>query len=324
MFDNYNRNVNYLRVSVTDRCNFRCSYCMPPSGTSFIDMKEILTYEEILRIIRVVSKYGVKKIRLTGGEPLVRLGLVELVREISQIGAIEDLSMTTNGSLLSASAQSLKAAGLNRVNISLDTLDSHKFALLTHCGKIEDTIRSIFTALEVGLTPVKINVVLTELFSSKDLSWLMNLIFKYPISIRFIEKMPIGCDYIKSGMDVVQVMTQLEGLGFKLQPVTEQKIGNGPAKYYNVDGAKGLLGFITPISDHFCGKCNRMRLTADGRFKPCLLSNKEIDIKGPLRKGISDDGIAELFFQAVSAKPEGHSLESEKYDSYRRMSQIGG
>ena len=325
MLDEYRRNINYLRISVTDRCNFRCVYCMPPQGKKWLRHVDILTYEEILHLITVFNREGIDRIRLTGGEPLMRKGLVEFVAAIKNLGVIKDLSMTTNASLLPPVAQALKEAGLNRINISLDTINPVNFAKLTTCGRLEDTLAGVESALTAGLTPVKLNVVLTEELSQKDLAYFIELVYNRPISVRFIEYMPIG-GRPGGGPDVATVRKILSQAAKAALDPAENVRGNGPAKYYRFPKAQGSFGFITPISDHFCGACNRLRLTADGKLRPCLLSNKEIDIKTPLRSGASDAELVELFHAAIREKPEGHTLcRTSGYPAFERtMSQIGG
>ncbi|MHC1745843.1 MAG: GTP 3',8-cyclase MoaA [Negativicutes bacterium] len=326
MIDSFNRAIDYLRVSVTDRCNFRCTYCMPDEGVSPLPHAEILSYEEILRIIRIVGHLGVRKVRLTGGEPLVRKGITGFISRLTALNMITDLSMTTNGSLLSDMAQELKKAGLQRVNISLDTANPEKFALITRRGRLEETLSGVKSALAAGLTPVKLNVVLSEHFTDDDLIYFVDLIYRLPVAVRFIEYMPIGADKAGRGYSIAAVKEMVHKLGKGLlQPVTLD-MGNGPARYYRLPGALGSFGFITPISEHFCGQCNRLRLTADGKFKPCLLSNTEIDVKTALRSGATDEQIKQLFLQAVRAKPSGHNLcPTDKHSEVdRRMSQIGG
>ncbi|MDR3565507.1 MAG: GTP 3',8-cyclase MoaA [Negativicutes bacterium] len=326
MHDDYDRTINYLRVSITDRCNFRCVYCMPPQGVHWLDHSEILTYEELLRLITVFSREGITKVRLTGGEPLVRKGIVEFVAAIKALGVIEDLSLTTNGSLLPPIAQALATAGLDRVNISLDTVNPERFAQITLHGRLEDTLSGIESALVAGLTPVKLNVVLTEALSDSDLTFFIDQVQRFPIAVRFIERMPVGGCGASDRMDVATVKTMLEAAGHSpLEPVSVSR-GNGPARYFRLPQSRGTFGFITPISEHFCAACNRLRLTADGRLKPCLLSNQEIDVKTPLRSGASDQELAQLFHQAVREKPEGHSLcrASGHPDFQRTMAQIGG
>ncbi|MCX7781466.1 MAG: GTP 3',8-cyclase MoaA [Negativicutes bacterium] len=326
MFDRLNRTIDYLRVSITDRCNFRCTYCMPPEGVKQLHHRDILSYEELLRVIGVLSRHGIRKIRITGGEPLVRKGVAGFIKQIAAIPGITDLSLTTNGSLLAGMAGELKAAGLNRVNISLDTVDPGKFAAITGAAKLDATLKGIRAALAAGLTPLKLNVVLTEMFGETDLAYFIEQVYRYPIAVRFIEYMPIGNSRIGPGFssDKVKEMINKAGGGC-LEPVPGPP-GNGPAKYFLLPKAQGTFGFITPISDHFCHACNRLRLTADGRFKPCLLGNAEIDIRNALRAGARDEDIAHLFFRAVSEKPDSHNLRRSagRPEFRRKMSQIGG
>lgn len=326
MRDGYNRAIHYLRVSVTDRCNFRCAYCLPPGGVRWLPHAEILTYEELLRLIAVFSREGIRSVRLTGGEPLVRRGFVAFAASVKDLGTIEDLSLTTNGSLLPKYARDLKAAGVDRVNISLDTVDPARFAKVTYCGRLEDTLRGVESALEAGLTPVKLNVVLTEALAAADLAFFIDQVRRFPIAVRFIERMPLGGrGGLGAGPDAAAVKKMLEEAGGgPLEPASAK--GHGPARYWRLPGAQGTFGFITPISDHFCDACNRLRLTADGRLRPCLLGDTEIDVKTALRAGAGDAELAALFHAAVGAKPEGHSLcRASGYPGFaRRMSQIGG
>ncbi|HWR45049.1 GTP 3',8-cyclase MoaA [Sporomusa sp.] len=326
MYDGHNRQINYLRVSVTDRCNFRCAYCMPTQGVKLLRHAEILTYEELLRVIRVVSEHGVSKIRLTGGEPLVRRGIVDFIRSIANLNTITDVSLTTNGSLLAGMAAKLKDAGLNRVNISLDTIDPDKFRNITYGGNVAETIKGMEAALAVGLTPVKLNVVLTNIISERDLAYFVDLVHREPISVRFIEYMPIGESQAGPGPGIEEIKVMINAFGRGTLKPTLNIRGNGPAKYFYLPQAKGSFGFITPISEHFCGVCNRIRLTADGKFKPCLLSNQEIDVKAALRQGASDNEIAELFYKTIADKPQGHTLANAGGQTkfFRKMSQIGG
>lgn len=326
MYDNYNRQIQYLRVSVTDRCNFRCVYCMPEHGVTMLSHDEILSYEEFLRIIKILSMHGVRKVRLTGGEPLVRKGIVQFIRDITALKSITDLSMTTNGSLLADMAAQLKAAGLSRVNISLDTINPGKFRQITRGGEIEQTLKGIEAALAVGLTPVKLNIVLTDIITEQDIAYYVDLVHRQPIAIRFIEYMPIGESEIKAGPNIEEIKNLINGLGRGILKPSMDICGNGPAKYYSLPQAIGSFGFITPISEHFCGVCNRIRLTADGKFKPCLLSNQEIDVKNALRNGATDDEIAQLFYLSIESKPQGHSLANADQPTrfFRKMSQIGG
>lgn len=326
MQDTYQREINYLRVSVTDRCNMRCIYCMPPEGVKLISHLDILRNEEIGRLLEAATLAGIKKIRLTGGEPLIRRGLVELVAAIRDIPAIDDIALTTNGILLPEMGGELKAAGLSRVNISLDTLDPGLFRFITRKGELGQAWRGIETALELGLSPVKINTVVMRGFNDSEIRDIASLTVKYPLHVRFIELMPVGIQdpwAVDRHMPTAEVKSVIEeGLGKLME--AGRPAGNGPAVYYRLSGASGTIGFISAVSDHFCGKCNRLRLTAEGMIRPCLYSGREIDARSPLRMGTDIAGLAGLFRQAIRKKPDRHSIHQGWNDEKRSMSQIGG
>lgn len=327
MLDAYRRDIRYLRVSVTDRCNYRCSYCVPPEGIKWLDEQDILTDDEIVRILTLLGQEGVSRVRLTGGEPLVRSGFVELVKKIKATGVIEDLSVTTNGSLLAHYAAELKQAGVNRVNISLDTIDPVRFKELSCGGDVQDVLAGIQAAILAGLAPVKINVVLTEALDEEDLKYFRDLVREKPVAVRFIEYMPSHRCRVRSGMTVTSVTEHLERLeAGALLPPRQAPYGCGPAHYLQGETDQGTYGFIAPISEGYCDKCNRIRLTADGRLRPCLLSDSEFDLRSLLRSNATDDEIAGLFQQAVQSKPSSHHLERNTDQAFkaRGMSQIGG
>ncbi|GBG57570.1 GTP 3',8-cyclase [Sporomusaceae bacterium FL31] len=326
MLDRFGRSIDYLRISVTDRCNFRCVYCMPPQGIELLDSSEILTYEELLRIITVLGQVGVNKIRLTGGEPLVRPGIVDFIRRVSSIRTVKDIALTTNGSLLAGMAGDLKQAGLQRVNISLDTIDAQRFAAITGRDNLAQVLAGLDRAVAVGFSPVKLNVVLTEMLSEQDIIYFLDRVYQSPVAIRFIEYMPIGRQSIKSASLIHAVKTKLEHVSSgKLQPAVAVQ-GSGPARYYRLPQAQGVFGFITPMSEHFCHKCNRIRLTADGKIKPCLLSNVELDIKQLMRSGCGDQEIFQRFVQAILEKSHQHDLSDQQGNGEftRAMFQVGG
>lgn len=326
MQDAFKRDINYLRISVTDRCNLRCVYCMPPEGVKHVPHREILTIEEIETLVKAAAGVGIRKIRLTGGEPLVRKGLTKLVKSIAAIDNIDDIALTTNGILLEQMGKELKDAGLKRVNISLDTLNPRRYREITRLGRLEDVKRGIDVALRLGLHPVKINTVVVRGFNDDEVLDLAKLALDYPLHIRFIELMPIGQSDPWAGERFVsagEISARIEaGLG-KFQAVNKPA-GAGPARYYRFPGAPGTVGFITAISDHFCATCNRLRLTATGRLRPCLYSDREIDIKGPLRGGASLLELSRLFVQAVKKKPDRHNMAGGWKDKMKLMSQIGG
>ena len=333
MKDSHGRVIDYLRISLTDRCNFRCIYCMPEDGVEPLSHDDILRIEEIERLVRVAAGLGIKSVRLTGGEPLVRKGVVDLVRHITDIEGIENVSMTTNGVLLPRMGQQLKDAGLSRVNISLDTLDPQQFHEITRCGNLEDTMKGIDAALEIGLNPVKINVVSVRHLNQDFLAF-AKLSIDRPLHVRFIEYMPVGdtdqCngtgwgeeDVIPSEelLDIINQRAREAGME-PLEPAGRSTpLGWGPARYFQFPDAQGTVGFISPLSRHFCGECNRLRLTADGKIRPCLFSDEEYDIKSALHDG-SDEEIKAILLQALGAKPDEHH---GRVGTDRKMSQIGG
>jgi cyclic pyranopterin phosphate synthase len=327
--DTFARPINYLRVSVTDRCNLRCVYCMPAAGIPLLGHAEILSYEEISRIVRVAGERGIHKVRLTGGEPLTRLGLTDLVGLIAALPEIDDISMTTNGLLLSRYAARLAAAGLSRVNVSLDTLRPERFRAMTRLGELENGWEGVEAAEAAGLGPLKFNVVVLRGVNDDELVDLAGLTLAQERHIRFIEVMPLGHSDLWSKDGFVPMREVQSSIERDLGPLEQvghddPVVGNGPARYWRLPGARGTIGFISPVSDHFCSGCNRLRLTADGRLRPCLLSDQEIDLRGPLRAGVSDEALAALIAQAVVCKPERHRLVEGLSAPGREMSQIGG
>jgi cyclic pyranopterin phosphate synthase len=322
--DSFQRPINYLRISVTDRCNLRCVYCMPEAGVTLMSHGDILTYEEIYTVAKVAAGLGINKIRFTGGEPLVRLGLADLVKMLAGIDTIDDISLTTNGILLAQNAATLKAAGLRRVNISLDTLQPEKFHRITRCGELANTLEGIKAAHEAGLEPVKINMVVMAGINDDEVIDFARKTVSEGWHVRFIEHMPVnGEEPIAERLfSVSEMRKRIETLG-TLEP-WKVDVGNGPAKYFRLPGAAGTIGFITPITEHFCYQCNRLRLTADGKLRPCLLSEEEIDLRGPLRSGASPDEIKRLIEQAIARKPQGHHLAEGRKRNGRPFSQVGG
>ena len=330
MFDPYERNINYLRVSITDRCNLRCTYCMPKEGLSRIGHDDILRYEEIHRIIRIAAKTGITKVRITGGEPLVRRGVVQFAASLHTIPELTDTSLTTNGILLEDFAESLFRAGIRRINISLDSLDAEKYARITRGGDIRAVLRGIMKVREIGFSPIKINIVAIKGFNDDEILDFARLTLEHPYQIRFIELMPLGHAGIENDglyLSNAFVRERIETLG-PLEPVNSRGNGNdGPARMYRMKGGMGEIGFISPISSHFCRSCNRLRLTADGQLRACLLSDNETNLKGPLRSGCGDGEIMSLIEEAIARKPEHHEMachESQVKKCMKEMQQIGG
>ncbi len=321
--DSFHRPINYLRISVTDRCNLRCIYCMPAEGIELMSQNDILTYEEIYTVARAAAGLGINKLRLTGGEPLVRLGLPSLVQMLAKIEGVDDISLTTNGVLLGRYASELKSAGLRRVNVSLDTLKAERFKLITRIGDdLDEVLAGIEVARAAGLEPVKINVVVMAGINDDELLDFARKTINEGWQVRFIELMPLVGRDSTQFVSASEMKRRLEPLG-ELTPCLPS-VGNGPAKYFCLPKAKGAIGFITPISEHFCFQCNRMRLTADGRLRPCLLSDYEVDLKPSLRSGISSSGLEKLIKQAVANKPERHNLAEGSVPKDRPFSQVGG
>lgn len=325
--DRFNRPINYLRISITDRCNFRCVYCMPPQGVVWRDHAEMLTYEEITEITKVAVREGVTRVRLTGGEPLVRKNLPELVRSLAAIPGLEDISLTTNATLLEELAEPLARAGLNRVNVSLDTLDAAKFTRITRGGSLEKALRGIQAAETAGLKPIKLNAVVVRGVNDDELVSLARLTLEHEWQVRFIELMPVsnledwGFGFPQAGdryVSVQEMHTRLAPL--ELVPADEQN-GNGPSRNFRIPGAKATVGFISPMGEHFCASCNRLRLTADGNLRPCLLHDIEVPIREALRAG---EDILPYLKQALELKPEGHENAVTEFHTNRRMAQIGG
>lgn len=323
MLDQFERQIEYLRISITDRCNLRCRYCMPAAGVSWLAPSEILSYEEILRLIAVSTKMGFHKFRITGGEPLVRKGVTGFLARVSETQGVDDLTVTTNGMLLESMAPALKKAGVKRVNVSLDTLDAAKFAEITRGGELSKVLAGIEKAFTVGLQPVKLNVVVMRDFNDMELGAFVDLARKYPLHVRFIELMPIGESSGKlSKLVTIEEMKRI--IGLDLAPV-EGLAGAGPAQHFSGPMLKGSIGFISAISQHFCARCNRVRLTADGKLKPCLHSTDEFDLRPLLRSNASDEELRQALEAAIWQKPSQHHMAQEGWQGRKRvMSQIGG
>ncbi|QER42404.1 GTP 3',8-cyclase MoaA [Thermodesulfobacterium sp. TA1] len=318
LIDPFGRKIEYLRISVTDKCNFRCIYCFTHKNWKWLPHQEILRLEEIEEVVRVGAKLGVKRVRLTGGEPLIRKNIEVLVERIASITGIEDLSLTTNGYFLEELGEKLKKAGLKRLNLSLDTLNPEKFRKITGVDGFEKVIRSLDLALELGFSPVKVNVVVIRGFNDEEVLDLAKLTIEKPIEVRFIEFMPIGGNSLWDESHIVEVV-EIKKILEAYQPLLPaNSVGGGPAKVFRWKGAKGKIGLISPISEHFCHRCNRFRITADGRLRTCLFSDFEINLKTALReKKVS---LEELFIQALKVKPERHNLNS----TLKPMRAIGG
>ncbi|MCU6710407.1 GTP 3',8-cyclase MoaA [Paenibacillus sp. J5C_2022] len=328
--DRFGRAHHYLRISVTDRCNLRCLYCMPEEGASFTESDKLLSYDDIEKVVRAGASLGIRKLRITGGEPLVRPRLAELIQRLSRIPGITDIAMTTNGIFLAKEAHALKAAGLNRVNISLDTLDPARFRLIARSGGIQRVLEGIESACDAGFHPVKLNCVLLKGLNEDEIAAFLELAYEKPLHVRFIEYMPIGHaddGWKKHYLPLQKVMDIARQQGYRLTR-EDGVTGSGPSENWQMEGAQGSFGLIHPVSDQFCRSCNRLRLTADGHLKPCLYWVDELNVKQALG---SEEDMKQLFYRAMAIKPENHEMamklagEGQSHTpTSRRMSQIGG
>lgn len=326
MRDQFGRHINYLRISVTDKCNLRCSYCMPVKGLDWIPRPELLTYEEITEIVRQMAGTGLERVRVTGGEPLVRRDLPDLVAMLASVPGIRDISLSTNAVLLADLAVPLREAGLHRVNVSLDTLRPDRFVELARRPErfFESTLEGIEAAERAGFSPIKINTVIMKGRNDDEILDFAEITRRRPWHVRFIELMPVGenLHLADAFLSADEVLAQLREIG-ELSPV-DGPPGNGPAQYFQFDGAVGSIGVITPMSHNYCDRCNRMRLTADGRLRTCLFGTHEVDLKTPLRR---DGDVMEALREALDGKPERHLLQlgsARGSGGLAALSQVGG
>lgn len=328
--DRFGRVHDYIRISVTDRCNLRCVYCMPEEGMTFLPHEKVLSKDEIIDFMKIMVGYGIKKVRITGGEPLLRTDIVDIIAGLSAIPEIEDIAVTTNAMYLVKKAEALKEAGLTRVNISLDSLQEDRFKTITRGGRLQKVLDGIAKAEEVGFFPIKLNVVLIKGQNDDEILDFLEFTRDKDINIRFIEYMPIGHagdSWKKQYLSLQTIFDACDEAGFAYQPVDSIR-GNGPSENFRLEGAKGTFGLIHPVSSHFCASCNRLRLTADGYIKACLYWDEEMNIR-PLIK--DPEKLMELVQQSIDNKPESHEMAialQDKMQSHkpttRRMSQIGG
>ncbi len=326
MKDTFDRKIDYLRLSITDRCNLRCRYCMPEEGVDSVGHGGVLSYEELLRIAAAAARLGVRKIRVTGGEPLVRKGVVGFVQQLAELPGQPEITLTTNGLLLGDLAGELKQAGLSRVNISLDSLREDRFEQITRRPGLQRVLDGIHQAAAVGLTPLKINMVPLRGVNADEIADFGRLTLQHPWEVRFIEFMPVsgGLGYSdENRFSAQEIMTELESVG-PLTPV-ERSGPAGPARLFRFRESLGQVGVIPAVSNHFCSECNRLRVTADGRIRPCLLCSDELDIRDALRAGAVDEELEKILLNAVIAKPKQHRVGEKDYQEGRRgMQQIGG
>ena len=328
MNDAFNREINYLRISVTDRCNLRCRYCMPKEGVSLLGHDDILRYEEIERIVQVAVSLGIIKVRLTGGEPLIRRGLLEFLKSLNSLEGLQEVTLTTNGILLEEMALPLYESGIRRINISLDSLKPDKYHYITRGGDLKKVLNGIRLAHQKGFAPIKINVVIMKGFNDDEIEDFASVAIRNPYQVRFIELMTFGSNFLEQTeyLSNQEVIARIKAR-HELIPVLTESRDKGPANVYRIKGALGEIGFINAGNKHLCKTCNRLRLTADGRLRACLLSENELDLKSILRSGCSNIDIETAIKEAISAKAEIRE-QDRKNDQIRKcvrpMYAIGG
>jgi cyclic pyranopterin phosphate synthase len=321
--DSFGRSIEYLRISVTDRCNFRCLYCMPLAGLEWLPKADILSYEEIARVVGELAPLGLRRLRITGGEPTLRPDLTRLVGMLKAVPEIEDISLSTNGVKLPDLADALKLAGLDRVNMSADSLRPDRIKAISRRNTDFDPIAAATAAERAGLSPIKLNVVVMRGINDDEVTDFARLTFEHPWHVRFIELMPVGemreltWDHVVPTDEILAALTHVG----ELEPVAAPAKGNGPARYYRFSGAAGTIGVITPMSHTYCGSCNRVRLTADGRLRTCLFGDDEIDLRTPVRSGLP---LEPFFRSALSTKPKEHHLLQMRVGGLHALSQVGG
>ena len=324
LLDQFGRRIEYLRISVTDRCNFRCSYCMPLEGLPWLPKGDILSYEEIAEVVRQLAPLGLRRVRITGGEPTIRPQLATLVRLLRATPTVEDIALSTNGVRLPELARGLAAAGLDRVNMSSDSLKADRIAAIARRDLRFDPVAAAAAAQEAGLAPIKLNMVVMRGINDDEVLDFARLTLDRPWHVRFIELMPVGEMAMLSDDHVVpsdEVLARISKTLGELEPAAGPARGNGPAAYYRIPGAAGSIGVITPMTHTYCGSCNRVRLTADGRLRTCLFGDHEVDLRTPLRAGLP---LEPFFRRALAEKPEAHALLARRVGGLRALSQVGG
>jgi len=324
LIDPFGRKIEYLRLSVTDRCDLRCFYCLPKGFKDFHTPDHWLSFDEIERIVAAFSELGLKRLRITGGEPLLRKNLAQLASRLSALPNLEDLSLSTNAVQLGKQAKALAAAKVTRINVSLDSLNAERFRQITNGGKLEKVIQGLMTAKQVGFSPIKINMVVMKGVNDDEVEDMLRFCIEHGFTLRFIETMPIGDTGRQAQqhfVDLTQVRQQLEQ---KFNLIPGVMPGGGPARYAQVAGSELRIGFITPLSQHFCATCNRVRLSVDGQLYLCLGQHDKVDLRTPLRQGISDSDLKSLIIQAIHQKPERHEFKDNPTQIVRFMADTGG
>jgi len=323
LIDTFGRHIDYVRLSVTDRCDLRCVYCMPEGFNDYETPDHWLSFDEIERVIAVFGELGVSHIRLTGGEPLVRKGMPELAARIAKLKGIDDLSLSTNAVQLSKHAVSLHEAGISRINVSLDSLNADRFKAITK-GKLEKVIKGLMAAKAAGLSPIKINMVVMKGVNDDEVEDMVDFCIKHDFTLRFIETMPMGDTGAKAADRYVNLQEVRARLEQRFDLIPGVMPGGGPARYVQVAGTEVRIGFITPISQHFCETCNRVRLSAEGTLYMCLGQNDKLELRPLLRSGISDEGLKDAILGAIALKPERHEFNEKPSQIVRFMSMTGG
>ncbi len=330
LIDPFGRKHDYLRISVTDQCNLRCLYCMPEEGMEFMESEKLLRFDEIVEVVRAGAEMGIRKLRITGGEPLVRRNIEQLIADLASIPGIDDIAMTTNGIFLAKKAADLKAAGLNRVNISLDTLDPSRFRMIARRGDLSKVLEGIEASAKVGFDPIKLNMVLLKDINDDEIGDFLRMSKDHPLHVRFIEYMPIGHaddNWKKHYQPLARVFEIANELGYEVNPIGDL-LGNGPSENFQIKAGAGTFGLIHPVSNHFCEQCNRLRLTSDGHLKPCLYWMEELNVRPHLG---DKTALMQLFEKSMINKPKNHEMAAKLNNedqshtpTERRMSQIGG
>ena len=323
LIDSFGRKIEYVRLSVTDRCDLRCFYCLPKKFNDFEEPEHWLSYDEIVRVISVFSDFGVKRVRITGGEPLVRKNLPELISSLDRISGVEDLSLSTNAVKLAKHADALKHAGITRLNVSLDSLDPERFKSITG-GKLEKVLDGLRAASKSGFSPIKINMVVMKGVNEDEVVDMVNFCIEHDFTLRFIETMPVGDTGRAAANHYISLDVIKRRLEKQFDLVPGVMPGGGPARYMRVVGTDLRIGFITPISRHFCESCNRVRLAVDGTLYLCLGQDDKVELRPLLRKGISDDELRDVILEAIARKPERHHFNDKPEQVIRFMSMTGG
>ena len=322
--DPYGRKIEYVRLSVTDKCNLRCFYCMPERFNDFTPPDTYLTYDELTRVIAAFADLGVFRVRLTGGEPLVRKGLASFARQLADIPGIEDLSLSTNGALLGQHAQKLFDAGVRRLNVSLDTVRDGRFAVIARRGSLRTVLDGLHVAKQAGFSPIKINMLVMRGVNEDEVIDMARYCIDNQFALRFLETMPVGASGRQAYDHFIDLKDVRQSLAKHFKLVPSIMPGGGPARYVRVEGSDVHFGFITPLSQHFCATCNRVRLTAEGTLHLCLGNSNNFELRPHLRDGISDDGLKDLLHEALALKPWQHNFEEEPDHVGRAMSVTGG